>query len=595
MNLIEHKFYNNGGIKTSFNEIKDFIINKSNKNKLLENEEDSKNLIFDYIDFKESLLLPLLYKTLIKITPNDKVASFTQNLNEIYGKKSKDVNLLLNSINNIQDIPYELLSKYYLRKYTDQDSYFYGELNKENKRDNYLPYIKVLYEGIKSKSLALASNNILYRGSLLAKEEIKKIKNYLNRKIEGLPGAIVFSKTFLSFTKEKKIANSFLNFNKNNNSNLSKVLFEVEKDENINYSLSTHADIEKLSYFPNEKEVLFFPFSSFEIKEVKEIFANNETIYLIKLFYLGKYMENLKNDINIINSQKIIPNNDFKKEIIKFGLIQKENIENNNIKQLLKKYDKYEKNMKDKKILFNKEVNIINSNIKNFENNNKIYKLILNSDKNDKIMNIISKLYKKGLISDYIQIDGIDNSDIWFPYGIEKIMVKKFICSKKILPKNWDIISKNWIPAWHGTKFEYLESVVENGLKLPGTLLKDGTFTQNPIYIPLKNEVFGIKNWQNAIFASPNIYYALNYSELVDSEWKGIIEVKIKPNSSSKHKSKFIIKYFASHYTPIESTEIDDIYRISSEKDIVIISITFIRNCYIIDGGGKLKLIDFCK
>ena len=84
--------------------------------------------------------------------------------------------------------------------------------------------------------------------------------------------------------------------------------------------------------------------------------------------------------------------------------------------------------------------------------------------------------------------------------------------SKKNLPKNWDIISKNWISAWHGTKFKYLESVVENGLKLLGTQLKDGNFTQNPVYIPLKNEVFGIKNWQNAIFASQNIYYALNYS-----------------------------------------------------------------------------------
>ena len=146
-------------------------------------------------------------------------------------------------------------------------------------------------------------------------------------------------------------------------------------------------------------------------------------------------MENLKNDINIINSRKIMPNNEFKKEIIKFGLIQKENIENNNIKKLFKKYDKYEKNMKDKKILFNKEVNIINSNIKNFENNNKIAKLILKSDKNDEIMNVISKLYKKGLILDYIQIDGIDYSNFCFAYGIEKIMVKKFICPKKIYLK----------------------------------------------------------------------------------------------------------------------------------------------------------------
>ena len=31
-----------------------------------------------------------------------------------------------------------------------------------------------------------------------------------------------------------------------------------------------------------------------------------------------------------------------------------------------------------------------------------------------------------------------------------------------------------WIPAWHGTKFEYLESIVENGLQLPGTYLNSG-------------------------------------------------------------------------------------------------------------------------
>ena len=44
----------------------------------------------------------------------------------------------------------------------------------------------------------------------------------------------------------------------------------------------------------------------------------------------------------------------------------------------------------------------------------------------------------------------------------------------------------------------FLESIVENGLKLPGTKLKDGKI-QKPKDIPLKNEVFGIKNWENAI------------------------------------------------------------------------------------------------
>ena len=56
---------------------------------------------------------------------------------------------------------------------------------------------------------------------------------------------------------------------KNIDKNLSKVLFIIEKDEIMNYSLSTHSDIENISKYPSEKEVLFFPYSSFEIKEIK--------------------------------------------------------------------------------------------------------------------------------------------------------------------------------------------------------------------------------------------------------------------------------------------------------------------------------------
>jgi len=71
-----------------------------------------------------------------------------------------------------------------------------------------LPYIQVLYEGIKLKSLPLTSNNILYRGTFLSHKEISKIKN-LNNKLPGLPGPIVFTKAFLSFNKERNIALNF--------------------------------------------------------------------------------------------------------------------------------------------------------------------------------------------------------------------------------------------------------------------------------------------------------------------------------------------------------------------------------------------------
>ena len=154
---------------------------------------------------------------------------------------------------------------------------------------------------------------------------MNKIKNHINKKIEGLPSTIVFSKSFLSFSKEKEIAENYLN-NENKNKKLLKVLYILEKNDNIDYSLSTHGDIEKISFYPNEKEVLFFPFSSFEIKYINEFNINGEKRYEINLLYLGKYLKEIENDKSITEKENIIPESEFKKQILEFGLIQPEKL-----------------------------------------------------------------------------------------------------------------------------------------------------------------------------------------------------------------------------------------------------------------------------
>ena len=86
---------------------------------------------------------------------------------------------------SMSNVPIEILSRYYSRLYTS-DSSFHKNINKDlglNKKDKYLSFIKILYEGVKLKSLPLSNNNILYRGSKLSNEEINKIKNYLNKKM----------------------------------------------------------------------------------------------------------------------------------------------------------------------------------------------------------------------------------------------------------------------------------------------------------------------------------------------------------------------------------------------------------------------------
>jgi hypothetical protein len=119
-------------------------------------------------------------------------------------------------------------------------------------------------------------------------------------------------------------------------------------------------------------------------------------------------------------------------------------------------------------------------------------------------------------------------------------------------------------------------------LKIPGTKLPNGIITQKPIDIPLKDNVSGIKNWESAIFVSPSINYALDprYSEIIDNNNKDdkyniIVGVRIRPNSFTKHKSKIIINNFPFHNFIDGNNK--DIYRISSEKDIIVTSINFIK------------------
>ena len=253
-NIIGDKFYNLGGIKHDFQEVMQFIKNQEmNQYKFVpKNEEEHLN--FEYIDNKDKLLLPLFFKFLIKFTEIDN--NFHNMLYKKYYKKSKEMRHFLDSISIFPQIPIEILSKYYVRIYTDEESKFYTDLNKslrKGKKEKYLPYIKILYEGIRLKALPYSKDKELYRGGILPYKEINKIINYKKKDtIEGLPGAIVFSKTFLSFSKDKEVAQYFIDYySKSLSKKFGKVLFILEREVNIYYNLSNNVDVRNLSLLPN--------------------------------------------------------------------------------------------------------------------------------------------------------------------------------------------------------------------------------------------------------------------------------------------------------------------------------------------------------
>ena len=453
---IENKFYSFGGIETTFDKIKEFLkCNKksiknnssnyvpptlkdlylnseydpiiSNYEKVKTNKSDQIQLTFEYIDSKEKLLLPLFFKSLIDKISSESIELYNNFIYNEYSKQNSSIQKLLGSLINIPNIPIEILSKYYARLITIESN-FYKDINKDlglNKLEKYLPYIKILYEGVKLKSLPLASNNILYRGSKISNDEIEKLKDYKNKKLKGLPGSIAFSRSFLSFTKSKTIAEDFLN-KENNNKNLSKVLYIVEKDDKLEYNLSTHGDIEEISCFPNEKEVLFFPFSSFEVKEI----SDKNYGYEIKLLYLGKYLKDIEKDKNIVQKENQLPDCEFKKALTQSGLIKNEKIEKLSTKMIYDNFKILEKEIKENSLISIKN--------KKLNNGMEIPLIGLGTSRMNNIVEVIYQSIK----------DGLRLIDTAFQFGNEEEVgkgIKKALDNRLCKREDLFIIGKIWM------------------------------------------------------------------------------------------------------------------------------------------------------
>jgi len=302
----ENLFYAYGGIETEIGRIIETLRNekeidekieplKSSEKKILINlkTQEEGQYTFYYLDNKEKYTFPIYYGSLLDNIIIDHLENYTRFLFNTYSNKENKIEELLGPIKYMKNIPLELLSKYYARLYSF-DSDFYKDINNElrlGKIDKkHLLYIKILYEGVKLKSLPLVDKGyvLLYRASKISHYEINYIKNYLNNK-KDLNYLIAMAKPFLAFSKKMDIANLFLK--EKTNKNLNQALFILELDNNIKYNYNTHCDLEKISYYREEGLVLFFPFSFFQIKYLREKIVMNKEIYEIGLLYLGSYLE----------------------------------------------------------------------------------------------------------------------------------------------------------------------------------------------------------------------------------------------------------------------------------------------------------------
>ena len=313
---------------------------EDSNNSHVEHRDKQSDLLFYGVKEEKDLMLPTFFKILLK-SELEENNEFIQEIKKTY-MKDPNYNILLYPIDKYQNIPVELLSKYYIRMYTIEGNFY--KIMKQNlfkKNQNnyiYLPYIKTLYAGLEKEALKTYKGK-LYSAQILSDEQIKELEKIEKSKEKNLPMAIIFSKAYLSFTKDINIAEDFYKNGKN-------VMLTIESS-NENYNLHTHADIEKLSVI-DEKEVLFFPFSAFAIKDFYKD-STGKHKYELKLEYLGKYEEKFKNDKKLESQNDLLPENIFKDFLQKSGLVEKDKIETMTVSGLKKEYKNHEKNLKKNK------------------------------------------------------------------------------------------------------------------------------------------------------------------------------------------------------------------------------------------------------
>ena len=302
MSLINDSFYNIGGFALNFEEVKSFlkknIMNKEIQyNPLLKRKklETGAEFSFDFLDNQKSNIIGILYLARLFNEPTDKQCKlFDEYLITNYGDKMKELILQMRDV----VCPISLRIKYWLRAYT-LETKFYRDMNMDLMKDKikpYIPYIQLLYAGLKLNNFNYSYTNNLYRGAMIKIEEIKKLSKYMEAKQNSqIPTALIYSKAFMSFSLDINVAMEFMQKN-NPPDNLVRVLYilktEVEnyKEQILIYKNATNADLSDISNYENEREILLFPFSVYEINDVQK----KENYYIVYLNILGKYKDDFK-------------------------------------------------------------------------------------------------------------------------------------------------------------------------------------------------------------------------------------------------------------------------------------------------------------
>ena len=280
-------------------------------------EPDENCFSFEYIGESKDLIFPLCFMEFMDNPKKNEIIEFNHFLLNKYSSNNEMKALIEQLLVDVK-IPVQIVVKFWLRAYT-LESNFFREMNYSLERklgNDFDIYIKAVYQGLLTKSIKPLIEEKLYRGAKINKKEIDFINDSLKNKKENLPGCICYNKAFLSSSLDKKLALGFMLGKKPNlNENEELVLYVFEKGKELDKENATNADVQSISFY-NEKEILFFPFSCFEITGIENENHGGIKYYCVNLSYTGKYK-------SVINKSEKIPETNFAKAMLESNIVDK--------------------------------------------------------------------------------------------------------------------------------------------------------------------------------------------------------------------------------------------------------------------------------
>ena len=419
-----HPFYNIGGVLDDIDKLIEFIkkyVNKYNsefngdKKKRIKNEE----LIFQSIINKNELILPIYYGKYLKNISEEKINTFNKKIFKEYNSTNDEpTGFLFSQLSEAGKIPTKLLAKFWLRAYSSQTS-FTNNMNNDliNKKYNdYLPIINQLYKAA-NECFFDTRHSKLYKGIIVRKEDgnncwisyINKFKEIENN--NDIPKAILYGKSFFSFYKDEDIVDDFKKDEYQNYRNTFFIKLILEKKNDLTFVKNSININKELSYFEKDDEVLFFPFSCFEITKIEET-TKKHLEYKITLNYLDEYkiLFKPKENFNLEN----LPKNNYLELILNSGIIDQDLIIKNglleptnlfaSINQSINLEEDININISNKNSSFslNSETKILNNNI-----------IDTNSNQSTVNLKIIKEIDNKNLLQNVqnICINTINNNN----------------------------------------------------------------------------------------------------------------------------------------------------------------------------------------